>query len=105
MAKKSMMTEALDAAKSVGGAALGAAAVAATGVVVTSVAGALRKRGQALEEATPHLQKLAADTVSKPLLPTKQKRAAATRKAKTAKKRVAAKKVSTKRASNRSKKR
>ena len=76
MAKKSMMTEALDAAKIVGGAALGAAAVAATGVVVTSVASAIRQRGRDLEAATPQLQKLAGDNVSKPLLPEKQKRAA-----------------------------
>jgi hypothetical protein len=94
MAKKSMMSEALDAAKSVGGAALGAAAVAATGVVVTSVASAIRQRGQDLEEAAPQLQKLAGETVSKPLLPKKQKRAAATRKAKSAKKKIAANKAS-----------
>ena len=105
MAKKSMVREAVDAAKSVGGAALGAAAVAATGVVVTSVAGAIRRRGQDLEEAAPQLQKLAGDTVSKPLLPKKQKRAAATRKAKTANKKVAARKVATKRVSQRRKKR
>jgi hypothetical protein len=105
MAKNSMMSEALDAAKSVGGAALGAAAVAATGVVVTSVASAIRQRGGDLEEAAPQLQKLAGDTVSKPLLPKKQKRAAATRRAKTAKKKVAAKKVAKKRAAPRRKKR
>jgi hypothetical protein len=105
MAKKSLVSEALDAAKSVGGAALGAAAVAATGVVVTSVASAIRKRGQDLEDAAPQLQKLAGDTVSRPLLPKKQKRAAATRKTKTAKKKIAAKKVAKKRVAPRRKKR
>jgi hypothetical protein len=101
MAKKSMMREATDAVKSVAGAALGAAAVAATGVVVTRVAGAIRNRGKALEEATPELQKLAGDTVSKPLLPRRQKRSAATRKAKSAKKKVAVKKAAKKRRAKR----
>jgi hypothetical protein len=105
MAKKSMVTEAFDAAKSVAGAALGAAAVAATGVVVTSVAGAIRQRGHELETAAPQLRKLAGETVSKPLLPRKQKRAAATRRAKTAKKKVAAKKAGKKRQAPRRKKR
>jgi hypothetical protein len=93
MAKKSMMREATDAVKSVAGAALGAAAVAATGVVVTSVAGAIRKRGKDLENATPQLQQLAGETVSKPLLPQPRKRAAAKRKATSAKKKIAAKKA------------
>jgi hypothetical protein len=93
MAKKSMMKEATDAMKSVAGAALGAAAAAATGVVVTSVAGAIRKRGKDLEDATPKLQRLAGDTVTRPLLPKPQKRAAATRKAKSAKRKMAARKA------------
>ena len=46
MPKKSRLSEATDAMKAVAGAALGAAAVAATGVVVTRVAGAIRKGGQ-----------------------------------------------------------
>ncbi len=40
MPKKSRLSEVTDAVKTVAGAALGAAAVAATGVVVTKVAGA-----------------------------------------------------------------
>jgi hypothetical protein len=80
MAKKSMMGEAADAVKSVAGAALGAAAVAATGVVVARVAGAIRDGGKQLEDSSPQIQKLAGDTVSKPILPKKPKRAAAKRK-------------------------
>jgi hypothetical protein len=53
MAKKSMVKGALDEAKSVAGAALAAAAVAATGVVVSRVAGKLRKGGKQLNDATP----------------------------------------------------
>jgi hypothetical protein len=91
MAKKSMMGEAADSVKSIAGAALGAAAVAATGVIVTRVAGAIRSRGKDLEQATPKLQRLAGDAVSKPLAP-KAKRGAATRKTKTVRKKVVAKK-------------
>jgi hypothetical protein len=101
MAKKSRLSEAADAVKTVAGAALGAAAVAATGVVVMKVAGAIRKGGQQLEESTPELQRLAGNAVSKPLLPKKQKRAAATRKASSAKKTIAARKVSKKRRAKR----
>jgi hypothetical protein len=93
MAKKSMMREATDAVKSVAGAALGAAAIAATGVVVTRVAGAIRKSGKKLEDSTPQIQKLAGDTVSKPLLPSRGKQAAVKRTATKAKKKVAAKKA------------
>jgi hypothetical protein len=93
MAKKSILREATDAAKSVARAALGAAAVAATGVVVTSVAGAIRKRGKDLEDAAPKLQRLAGDTVSRPLMPKPQKRAAAKRKTKSAKKRIVARRA------------
>ena len=97
MAKKSRFSEAADAVKTVAGAALGAAAVAATGVVVTKVAGAIRKSGQQLEESTPELQRFAATTVTKPLLPRRRKRASATRKARSAKKSIAARKASSKR--------
>lgn len=96
MPKKSRLSEAADAVKTVAGAALGAAAVAATGVVVTKVAGAIRRSGKQLEESPPKLQRLAANTVSKPLLPKRQKRAAATRKARSAKKTIAARKASAK---------
>jgi hypothetical protein len=92
MAKKTMMQEATDAVKSVAGAALGAAAIAATGVVVKRVAGAIRERGKQLDDSTPEIQKLAGQTVMKPLLPTPKKRATAKRKGPKAKKRVAAKK-------------
>jgi len=93
MAKKSMISEATDAVKSVAGAALGAAAVAVTGVVVARVAGAITDSGQQLEKSAPQIQKLAEDTVTKPLLPTRQKRVAAKPSAASAKKRVAAKKA------------
>lgn len=101
MAKKGVIGEAADAAKSIAGAALGAAAIAATGIVVTRVAGAIRSGGKELQDFAPQLQKLAADTVTKPLMPKKQKRAAATRKAKTAKKKVVAKKPAKKRRAKR----
>src|SRR5205085_7725546 len=101
MAKKTRLSEAADAVKTVAGAALGAAAVAATGVIVTKVAGAIRKSGEQLEDATPELQRLAANTVSKPLLPKRQQRAAATRKTRSAKKAIAATKARKKRRAKR----
>jgi hypothetical protein len=101
MAKRSMVKEATDAVKSVAGAALGAAAIAATGVVVSRVAGAIRKRGKDLEDATPQLQRLAGETVSKPLLPRPRNRAAAKRKATLATKKIAANKATTKRRAKR----
>src|SRR5471030_3330987 len=70
MAKKTMMGEAADAVKSVAGAALGAAAAAATGVVVGTLASAITRGGRKLGEAAPVLEKAAADKVSKPMLPT-----------------------------------
>ena len=101
MLKKSRLSEAADAVRTVAGAALGAAAVAATGVVVTKVAGAIRSGGKQLEDSTPALQRLAGNTVSKPLLPKKQKRAAATRKARAAKKAIGGRKAAKKRRAKR----
>jgi hypothetical protein len=98
MAKKSVVKNAVDEMKNVAGAALAAAAVAATGVVVTRMAGAIRNSGKKLEDSTPEIQKLAGDTVSKPLLPSPKKRAAAKRATTTAKRKVAAKKATKKRA-------
>src|ERR1051325_4985748 len=89
MARKTKFTEVKNAVKTATGAALGAAAVAATGVVAAQVAGAIRKSGKKLEDATPDLQRLAGRAVSKPLLPSRQRRPAATRKARPAKKRTA----------------
>jgi hypothetical protein len=86
MAKKNTVSRAMNVAKTVGAAALGAVAVAATGVVVTRVAGALKTGGKKLESATPELQHLAGQTVTKPLLPKKQKRATATKKRTTSRK-------------------
>ena len=74
MAKKNVMSEAGDAMRTVAGAALGAAAIAATGVVVAKLSGAIRQGGKDLEDAAPRLQKMAADTVTKPILPARQKR-------------------------------
>ena len=101
MARKSKLSVAASAMKTVAGAALGAAAVAATGVVVTKVAGAITKSGRQLEKSTPELQRLAASTVTRPLLPRRQKRAAATRKARSAKRTVAARKAAIKRRAKR----
>ena len=95
MAKKSVMGEAADSVKSIAGAALGAAAIAATGVIVTRVAGAIRSRGKDLEQATPKLQRLAGDAAVAPLL-SKPKRRAAKRKATSARKKVAARKTAKK---------
>jgi hypothetical protein len=75
---------------------LGAAAVAATGVVVTKVAGVIRRGGTQLEDSTPELQRIAGNAVPKPLLPEKQKRPAATRKARSAKNENAGKKKASK---------
>jgi hypothetical protein len=96
MAKKSMIKEATDAAKSVAAAALGAAAIAATGVIVTRVAGAIRDSGKNLEESAPEIQKLAADTVTKPILPKKKTRSATIRKAASVRKPVITKKAAKK---------
>src|SRR5712672_3446068 len=101
MARKGIVTEAADAVKSVAGAALGAAAVAATGVVVMHVAGAIRKRGKDLQDATPGLQRLAGDAVSKPLLLKRRRRAAAKRKATSPTRKIAAKKAARKRRTER----
>ena len=95
--------EVVDAVKSVAGAALGAAAAAGTGVVVENAANAMSKGGRKLGAATPRLKQTAANTVSKPILPKKQKRAAATRKARKAKKKVVARKAAKKRAPARKK--
>jgi len=94
---KSRLSGAADAMKTVAGAALGAAAVAATGVIVTKVAGAMRETGNQLEEATPAIQKFAGNTVTRPLLPKRQKRAAASRKASSAKRSMAGRKAARKR--------
>lgn len=93
MAKKGVVQEALEGAKSVAGSALAAAASAATDVVLSRVAGAISDGGKKLEGSAPQIQKVAADTVSKPLLPARQKRAAAKRSAVKAKKKVAKKKA------------
>jgi hypothetical protein len=72
MAKKSTMSKAADAVKTVAGTALGAAAAAATQVVVDAVA----KGGAKLDAAGPELQKSAADAVSKPILPSPKRKSA-----------------------------
>ena len=55
---------------------MGAAAAAATQVVVESVVGAVSKGGAKLDAAGPGLQKSAADTVSKPILPSPKRKSA-----------------------------
>src|SRR6185436_3694210 len=91
MAKKSVLTEAVDATRSVAGAALGAAAGAGAEVVVENAATAMSKGGQRLGAAAPRIKRAAADTVSKPILPRKQKRSAARRKIKAVKRKMAKK--------------
>ena len=87
----------VDAARTVAGEALGAAAIAATGVVATKVAAAIRESSEQLREATPHLEQMAAKRVSQPLLK-RRKRAAANRQSKTTKKKTRSARVSKKRA-------
>ena len=103
MAKRRMLTEVVDATRSVAGAALGAAASAGTGVLAENAASALSKGGQRLKTATPRFKRAAADTVSKSILPRKQKRSAARRTTKAVKRTVAVKKRSTKRSTRRKK--
>jgi len=76
MAKKSTMSKAADAVKTVAGTALGAAAAAATQVVVDSAVDAINKGGAKLDAAGPELQKSAADAVSKPILPSPKRKSA-----------------------------
>ena len=89
--KRRMLTEFVDATRSVAGAALGAAAGAGAGVVVENAASAMSKGGQRLGTAAPRIKRAAADTVSKPILPRKQKRSAARRKIKAVKRKRAKK--------------
>ena len=76
MAKKSTMSKAADALKTVAGTALGAAAGAAAGAVVKTVVEAVQEGGAKLDEAAPALQKSAAAAVSKPILPDRKKKSA-----------------------------
>lgn len=85
MKTKKRLSEAADAARSIAGAALGAAAIAATGVVITRVAAAIRESGKNLEDAKPALQSMAAKTLTSPLLPGRKRRAASRRKTRAAK--------------------
>jgi glutathione S-transferase len=90
------LEEPVDAAKTVAGEALGAAAIAATGVVAARVADAILEGGEQVRAATPHLQQMVAKTVSQPLLK-RRKRAAANRQSTTAKKKTGSARVSKKR--------
>lgn len=81
MKTKKRLSEAAVAARNIAGAALGAAAIAATGVVITRVAAAIREGGKSLEDAKPTLQSMAAKTLASPLLPGRKRRAASRRKA------------------------
>ena len=103
MAKKSVLTEVVDATRSVAGAALGAAARAGAQVVVENAASAMSKGSQRLGAAAPRIKRAAANRVSKPALPRKQKRSAVRRKAKAVKRKVAVRKGAKKRATRRKK--
>src|SRR5512132_3463024 len=87
--------EALAAVRTVAGEALGAAATADTGVVATKVADAISEGGEQVRESTPHLQQIAAKTVSQPLL---KRRKRAARQSRTSKKKGGSARVSRKRA-------
>src|SRR6187200_2432132 len=103
MAKRSRLTEVIDATRSVAGAALGAAASAGAEVIVENAASAMSKGGQRLGAAAPRIKRAAANTVSKRVLPRKQKRSAARRKAKAVKRKVAVRKGAKKRTTRRKK--
>ena len=103
MAKKSVLTNVLDATRSVAGAALGAAARAGAEVVVENAATAMAKGGQKLGAAAPRIKRAAADTASKPILPRKQKRSSARRKSKAVKRKAPVKRGATKRTIRRKK--
>ena len=96
MAKKSTMSKAADAVKTLAGNALGAAAGAAAGAVVKTVVEAVQGGSAKLDEAAPSLQKSAAAAVSKPILPTRKRKSARAKAKAPARKRkpVAAKKKS-----------
>jgi len=68
VAKRSRLTEVVDATRSVAGAALGAAAGAGAEVVVENAASAMSKGARSLGAAAPRIKRAAANTVSKPLL-------------------------------------
>jgi colicin import membrane protein len=99
MSKKGAGSEMADAMKSVAGAALGAAAAAATGVIMQSVAGALGKGEKALDDNAPDVKETVAAKVSEQIAPApkpapRKKRAAGKKAA--AKKKSAAKKSAAK---------
>src|SRR5215472_7635365 len=114
MARKSKLSKAADTAKilagtatrrlrrprnavrTVAGAALGAAAIAATGLVAKKVADAIRERGEQVA-ATPDLQRMLVKTVSQPW-PKRRKRAAAARQPKAPRKKTGSTRPSRKRA-------
>ena len=75
MAKKSTMSKAADAVKTVAGTALGAAAALAESSW-DPVVDAVSKGGAKLDAAGPELQKSAADAVSKPILPSPKRKSA-----------------------------
>jgi len=102
MAKKSVLTEVVEATRTIAGAALGAAAGAGAEAVVENAATAMSKGGKRLGAAAPRIKRAAADTVSKPALPRKRKRSAARRKAKAVKKKVAIRKGAKKRTTRKS---
>ena len=100
MKKNSRLGEATNVARNIAGAALGAAAIAATGVVVTRVASAIQQGGKNLEHAKGTLQSIAAKTVASPVLPGRKRRTT-TRRKRAAAKRAPAKRRTAKRKATR----
>lgn len=99
--KKSKLSEVADTARSIAGAALGAAAATAAGVVVSGVAEAVQQGGRKLEDSRETLQYMAAKTVADPVLPNRKRRTASRRKtlvAKPSAKRASAKRATSKKA-------
>src|SRR5712671_3318787 len=90
MAKKSIGSDAADAVKTVAGAALGAAAAAATGVILHSVAGAFGSGEKKLEQATPSVQNQVGAKVASKIAAPKRPGKKATGKKKAARKAKAA---------------
>src|SRR5215207_9341413 len=89
MAKKSVMADAKDAVKSLAGAALGAAAAGAAGVVAETMKQMLED-GKKAGDTAPGKEKAGASKLAKPIVSDSRKRAPSKKKRKAAKKKVTA---------------
>ena len=95
MAKKSTIGQATDEVRTVAGKALGAAAAAATAVVVDSVDAAITQGGDTLKKEKPTLQRSAAKAIERPIAPRAKKKSAGAKKRSTARAKSGAVKIAT----------